>query len=629
MMQDLDFRAHERILILCPHPDDETLATGGLIQRAVAGGIPIRVVFVTDGENNPWPQRFLERRWTIGGAERARWGARRREEALAALEALGASRDDALFLGFPDQGLTRLLLSSDDGLLSALAGTIGAWRPSLLLVSSMRDLHPDHSALAVLTRLALERLRPAGGLPAALGYVVHRRGEGDQGASRMVLSRTERVRKGAAILRHASQLALSRRRFLSFASAAEERYVPAWAGTGEASAPIGGGRIEGRALWLAFEGRGASPAGRTLLVAAEGGGGRGARLALRIPSRSGAIEVSDLRTGGVAGEARYYGGRRGGDLVLPLGEVLDPDRVFVKVGGGLSFLDQAGWREVPAPPRRGSLSIQPGSSRPPATGVSTCCVIPCHDVERHCGEVVRRAALHADLVIAVDDGSKDRTGAVLREAASSLAHVRVLSFSANHGKGVALIEAFRQALDSHPFEVLVTLDGDGQHRAEDIPALARLCGQEGTELVIGERRDASEMPFRSALGNTITRGLVRLAHADGPEDTQSGLRALRRGFVETVVRRVPGGRYETEMRILLLALRQGLRVATIPVPTLYLDGNRSSHFRPLLDSLRVFRALLEGERDPGGEEAAARMAGESFQEPELPPSAREASRKVS
>src|SRR5258706_12213893 len=102
MTRELDPRTYERIMILCPHPDDETLATGGVIQRAVAGGVAIRIVFVTDGENNPWPQRFLERRFRIGGPERARWGARRRGEALSALEKLGVAGRDAIFLGFPD-----------------------------------------------------------------------------------------------------------------------------------------------------------------------------------------------------------------------------------------------------------------------------------------------------------------------------------------------------------------------------------------------------------------------------------------------------------------------------------------------------------------------------------------------
>jgi len=78
----------ERIMVFAPHPDDETLATGGLLQQAVAAGSAVQVIFATDGDNNPWPQRAIERRWHLTPADRIRWGTRRRKEALAALSAL-------------------------------------------------------------------------------------------------------------------------------------------------------------------------------------------------------------------------------------------------------------------------------------------------------------------------------------------------------------------------------------------------------------------------------------------------------------------------------------------------------------------------------------------------------------
>ncbi|HWN81625.1 MAG TPA: PIG-L family deacetylase, partial [Candidatus Udaeobacter sp.] len=106
-------QSSDRILLLAPHPDDETLAVGGLLQQAVQAGARVRVVYVTDGENNPWAQRANERRWTIGAADRLRWCVRRRAEALAALAVLGIEPEHAVFLGFPDQRLTDRLLAGD------------------------------------------------------------------------------------------------------------------------------------------------------------------------------------------------------------------------------------------------------------------------------------------------------------------------------------------------------------------------------------------------------------------------------------------------------------------------------------------------------------------------------------
>ena len=100
----------QRLLVFAPHPDDESLGTAGLIQHVLARGGQVRVVFATDGDNNPWPQRYLERRWRLSIRDRQRWGTRRRDEALAALQTLGVVADDAVhFLHWPDQGLAHLL----------------------------------------------------------------------------------------------------------------------------------------------------------------------------------------------------------------------------------------------------------------------------------------------------------------------------------------------------------------------------------------------------------------------------------------------------------------------------------------------------------------------------------------
>ena len=75
----------QRVMVIAPHPDDDILAAGGLLQHALHLGGMVRVVYITDGENNPWPQRIIERRWRVTDADRERWGRRRPEEALAAL----------------------------------------------------------------------------------------------------------------------------------------------------------------------------------------------------------------------------------------------------------------------------------------------------------------------------------------------------------------------------------------------------------------------------------------------------------------------------------------------------------------------------------------------------------------
>lgn len=209
-------RPGARLMVLAPHPDDESLAAGGLIQRALARRVPVSVVFITDGENNPWPQRGLEHRIWIGRRQRAAWGARRRAEADAALRALGGGVIDVHRLGWPDGGVTWKLLDDTAALRESLQSLIAQMAPTVLVLPDLVDRHPDHSAVHVLVEMVLHRL-PRAAHPACLGYLLH--GRSQPGVPRravFALTDAERQRKLTALEAHASQLAFSRSRLLRF-----------------------------------------------------------------------------------------------------------------------------------------------------------------------------------------------------------------------------------------------------------------------------------------------------------------------------------------------------------------------------------------------------------------------------
>ncbi len=217
MTSQLQLSARDRVMVLAPHPDDETLAAGDLIRSALVAGAALCVLFATDGDNNPWPQRWIEKRWRIGPRERARWGARRRQEALAALAQLGVPTPQhvAAFLGWPDQGLTALLMR-DDRALDELAAAIAAFAPTHLAMPALRDRHPDHGALHVLAELARWR---SGVECQRLAYLVHGT-EGQESTRTLRLDVPDPGAKVRAMEAHASQLALSRRRLLGIAARA-------------------------------------------------------------------------------------------------------------------------------------------------------------------------------------------------------------------------------------------------------------------------------------------------------------------------------------------------------------------------------------------------------------------------
>ncbi|MFC4761520.1 PIG-L deacetylase family protein [Dyella koreensis] len=206
----LNLDAQTRLLVIAPHPDDESIATGELIQHVRAAGGAASILLLTDGDNNPWPQRWLERRLRIGAAERERWGLRRRGEVGLALGRLGLPQEAMHALGLPDMGVTRALRADLLGALRLWAMQLDVFRPNLIVFPALTDRHPDHSAAHVLTRLAVAQWQ--GGNPRLLSYLVHGHAD-DQGALVEIASSTEiHENKLAALRQHRSQMALSGRR---------------------------------------------------------------------------------------------------------------------------------------------------------------------------------------------------------------------------------------------------------------------------------------------------------------------------------------------------------------------------------------------------------------------------------
>lgn len=211
------FSAHTRLLVVAPHPDDETIATGLLIQQVREAGGTVGIVLLTDGDNNPWPQRWLERRVLIRPVDRQRWGSRRREEMLQAMQRLGVPAQALQALGWPDMGITDTLLPMAGAAVGRLVGAIAQFQPNLVAAPALGDRHPDHGAAHVLVRLALATL-PAP--PTLLTYVVHGR-VGDSGGSDIGGTAAQQANKQAALAAHRSQLALSAKRLRQLAGRCE------------------------------------------------------------------------------------------------------------------------------------------------------------------------------------------------------------------------------------------------------------------------------------------------------------------------------------------------------------------------------------------------------------------------
>lgn len=227
------FSAQTRLLVVAPHPDDETIATGLLIQQVLAAGGEVRILLLTAGDNNPWPQRWLERRVWIGAADRQRWGRRRHTEMLQALQCLGVPAQALHTLGWPDMGVTDMLLHAAATAAPMLAAAIHQFRPSLIALPALDDRHPDHGSAHVLVRLALAGQSDP---PRLLAYLVH--GHACNGSFIEIHgSAAQSANKRKALAAHRSQMALSGNRMRRLA-AMPERYLDLLAMPAGSSLPL-------------------------------------------------------------------------------------------------------------------------------------------------------------------------------------------------------------------------------------------------------------------------------------------------------------------------------------------------------------------------------------------------------
>jgi len=581
--------ASDRILFFSPHPDDDVLAAGGLLQQIILKKISVRIVYLTDGDNNPWPQRFIERRLRVNENDRKRWGLIRRCEALAALSVLGIDSEHAVFLGLPDQGLTSLLLQQNEVLVKKIVQEITTWNPTVIIAPASFDLHPDHSAFAVMLKLALQSLSSEGKPPIkVLHFSIHMDQPHPGSKLSIPLTSQQIAVKKAALMQHDSQMQLSSKRFLSYVKEQESFYLAPLHDLKDTWHPIKTAFLEDGYLSLVMNKPGLADRllGQTLYVVS--GGNPAICISLQLGFLShGKIEIFDS-SGTISCAFGLAFNIRDSLLIrLPEAALGYPGEVYVKQKTKLGFLDRTGWK---------SFSLSGANSAEELPYAKTVALIPCYNVAGLCAEVIRKTLGMADHVIVIDDGSTDGTGGIVSGLLAEYgARLHVISRSVNEGKGSALLDGMQYALEHFQFSALITIDGDGQHRPEDIPKAEKAILQ-GRDFVIGQR-NISGMPMRSRFGNSITSGIFRKLYPKCPSDTQSGFRAFSSKFVHEIVTFVHRGRYETELYTLLLALHLGLEVEVFQIDTIYIDKNKSSHFRPVMDSMRIVFSLLRWQLD--------------------------------
>ncbi len=190
-------------------------------------------------------------------------------------------------------------------------------------------------------------------------------------------------------------------------------------------------------------------------------------------------------------------------------------------------------------------------------------------------------------VLVVDDGSGRDFDEVFEAASES---ATVLRYEKNRGKGGALKYGYSKIPELFPeVNYIITADADGQHTPEDIAKVAEKVESAGG-LVLGSRKFTGKVPFRSAFGNSLTRFVFKVASGAYVRDTQTGLRAFGKEYLEEFSS-LKGDRYEYEMTQLMYCAAEKIPMTEVDIETIYENDNETSHFNPIKDSFKIYKVI--------------------------------------
>lgn len=192
-------------------------------------------------------------------------------------------------------------------------------------------------------------------------------------------------------------------------------------------------------------------------------------------------------------------------------------------------------------------------------------------------------------ILVVDDGSGEEYADFFRQAEE---YAVVIHNPHNMGKGATLKNGMRVLRETYPEAThFITADSDGQHLVKDICRVREKL-EEGNNFVLTMRGLKGNVPLRSRFGNSLSRIVFAMLTGHYLQDNQSGLRGFKVEYISWLVN-VEGDKYDYEMNVLMFIDRQKIKVTEVPIDTVYLDGNSSSHFNPVKDTIRIYKKMFK------------------------------------
>lgn len=193
-------------------------------------------------------------------------------------------------------------------------------------------------------------------------------------------------------------------------------------------------------------------------------------------------------------------------------------------------------------------------------------------------------------IIIVNDGSSEKHSSIFNEIKNL--NITLLVHKKNQGKGLALKTGFNYCINNFKkISGLITTDADGQHAIEDIINIANQIAK--NKIILGKRLfKTKNVPFKSKLGNYLSRKTISAVSKQTIYDTQTGLRFIPINKLREIAM-LPGKKFEYETNMLLYAKKFGLKIKEIPIKTIYLNNNKKTNFRPIKDGFIIYKSIFK------------------------------------
>lgn len=215
-------------------------------------------------------------------------------------------------------------------------------------------------------------------------------------------------------------------------------------------------------------------------------------------------------------------------------------------------------------------------------------LIPAYKPDEKMVKLVEELSSEGFGVIVVNDGSPAYHDCYFQ----AVAHIAgVVTLPENRGKGAALKAGMQVIRDYYPdCRFFITADADGQHSVKDIKRVRDEL-RTGSKIVLTVRNLRGDIPLKSKAGNRASRIVYTILTGHYLNDNQSGLRGFSSENIDWMVR-VSGEKYDYELNVLYCADKQALPITTMGIDTIYIDGNKSSHFHAIKDTSRLYIKLF-------------------------------------